>query len=139
MTLPNGTRGPLGLVHVPQDQAHADGSWGTLALYGPEPRPEGFVDPPRDDEMASALVTTEWICPRCLAENDVWGEGAVDSWMECSNCLVMSFLVLDPGGTLLTKPCPGCGHALHPSEECEVVVGYDHLNGDHECGCQEGS
>jgi hypothetical protein len=31
--------------------------------------------------------------------------------------------------------CPMCDHANHRQDECEVVVGYDHLNGNHECGC----
>lgn len=31
--------------------------------------------------------------------------------------------------------CLGCGHDLHPAGDCEVATGYDHLNGDHFCGC----
>jgi len=31
-------------------------------------------------------------------------------------------------------PCALCGHPEH-SEHCEQVTGYDHLNGDYECGC----
>ena len=32
-------------------------------------------------------------------------------------------------------PCNGCGHPKHGNTECGAVTGYDHLNGDHECGC----
>lgn len=33
--------------------------------------------------------------------------------------------------------CPLCGHEVehHDGEACSVEVGYDHLNGFHECGC----
>lgn len=33
--------------------------------------------------------------------------------------------------------CPLCFHApdRHDGESCGVEVGYDHLNGSHECGC----
>jgi hypothetical protein len=31
--------------------------------------------------------------------------------------------------------CEFCGHAFHHEDECEEVTGYDHMNGDHECGC----
>lgn len=31
--------------------------------------------------------------------------------------------------------CGLCDHGFHGSDSCEYVVGYDHLNGDHECGC----
>jgi hypothetical protein len=36
-----------------------------------------------------------------------------------------------------TKPllCEMCQHAAHSGGDCEVIVGYDHMNGDHECGC----
>jgi DNA-binding XRE family transcriptional regulator len=30
--------------------------------------------------------------------------------------------------------CTSCGHALH-EDECEEITGYDHMNGDHVCGC----
>jgi hypothetical protein len=33
------------------------------------------------------------------------------------------------------RACDLCGHAKHDDAECGEVVGYDHLNGDHECGC----
>lgn len=32
-------------------------------------------------------------------------------------------------------PCPDCMHSAHANTDCGAVVGYDHLNGDHECGC----
>lgn len=31
--------------------------------------------------------------------------------------------------------CKVCGHPEHPSDGCPTTVGYDHLNGDHECPC----
>jgi hypothetical protein len=48
-------------------------------------RCEGFVDPgppPLPEEMAEALAVTEWTCPFCGADQDVWGEGALYSWMQ---------------------------------------------------------
>lgn len=36
---------------------------------------------------------------------------------------------------ILAGRCDLCGHALHGDSECGEAVGYDHLNGDHECGC----
>lgn len=30
--------------------------------------------------------------------------------------------------------CTSCGHPAH-DEECLEITGYDHMNGDHECGC----
>lgn len=33
------------------------------------------------------------------------------------------------------RGCAWCGHAPHEGVECGEVVGYDHLNGDHECEC----
>lgn len=32
-------------------------------------------------------------------------------------------------------PCPLCSHSLHEPDDCEAQVGYDHINGDHYCGC----
>lgn len=31
--------------------------------------------------------------------------------------------------------CPKCAHPHHIDTDCGVEVGYDHLNGTHECGC----
>lgn len=33
------------------------------------------------------------------------------------------------------RTCADCGHPWHSDTDCGEVVGYDHLNGDHECGC----
>lgn len=33
------------------------------------------------------------------------------------------------------RVCIDCEHVSHLGSECDVPVGYDHLNGDHECGC----
>lgn len=32
--------------------------------------------------------------------------------------------------------CDMCDHPTHDAEDCEGITGYDHLNGDHFCGCQ---
>ena len=34
-----------------------------------------------------------------------------------------------------SESCYWCGHASHEGDECGAVTGYDHMNGDHECGC----
>lgn len=31
--------------------------------------------------------------------------------------------------------CGMCHHEAHDTDDCDAVTGYDHLNGDHECGC----
>ena len=31
--------------------------------------------------------------------------------------------------------CVRCGHAPHDDAECGVGIGYDHINGFHECEC----
>lgn len=31
--------------------------------------------------------------------------------------------------------CELCEHKHPVGEACQTIVGYDHLNGDHECGC----
>lgn len=31
--------------------------------------------------------------------------------------------------------CKRCGHPEHERDECGVAIGYDHMNGDHECVC----
>lgn len=31
--------------------------------------------------------------------------------------------------------CPICRHAKHGDSGCEEITVYDHMNGDHECGC----
>lgn len=49
-------------------------------------------DRERDRCQAMAMVITEWICHACGHENDVWGEGALGSWMECGSCGEDSFL-----------------------------------------------
>lgn len=37
-----------------------------------------------------------------------------------------------------TKICASCSHPAHADVECEEITGYDHLNGDHNCGCPGG-
>lgn len=39
-------------------------------------------------------------------------------------------IVISPSGV-----CHDCGHPKHGVDDCGEVVGYDHINGDHECGC----
>ena len=57
-------------------------------FQGPEPDPGPW-------DIVPALVHTEWTCPHCGEDNDVWGEGAINSWMECSNCRIQMYLSLD--------------------------------------------
>lgn len=85
--------GWLGYSQVPKGQVGWDGYWGTIAVQGPAPRPEGWVDVARQHEIAEAEVTTEWTCPFCDSDNRVYGEGAVFSWMECSECGHYAWLV----------------------------------------------
>lgn len=47
---------------------------------------------PEPHEIALALVTTEWTCPFCQYHQDVWGEGAIQTWMECGSCGKPAFL-----------------------------------------------
>ena len=39
-------------------------------------------------------------------------------------------VVISPSGV-----CSGCSHPKHGDTECGEITGYDHMNGDHECGC----
>ena len=49
---------------------------------------------PKDDEIAYASAVTSWHCPFCGAYNDVHGEGALGSWMECTaSCGKWAFLL----------------------------------------------
>lgn len=86
--------GYLGYTYVPEGQRGWQGWSGATDIQGPPPRPEGYVDPPQPHQVADALVVTSWTCPHCKADNDVWGEGAVFSWMECSTCFEDAFLVM---------------------------------------------
>jgi hypothetical protein len=53
---------------------------------------------PYDHEVVPAMITTEWHCHRCHQHNDVWGDGAMDGYMECGHCGAYSWLVFDPPG-----------------------------------------
>lgn len=57
------------------------------------------IDIPEEHEIAPALAVTTWTCPypECGADNDVWGEGAVGSWMECGTCGKQAWLDMDRG------------------------------------------
>jgi hypothetical protein len=47
-------------------------------------------------------------------------------------------IVVEASDQLMAVPeplCDMCEHAEHPDGDCGAVTGYDHLNGDHECGC----
>lgn len=59
--------------------------------------------PPEPHEVVPALVVTSWTCHACGADNDVWGEGAVNGWMECA-CGAESWLSLDRG---IAENAPG--------------------------------
>lgn len=84
----------LGYGDVPEGQRGWNGHWGAIPMQGPRPRPEGYVDPPDPACVVEALVITAWTCHACCADNDVWGEGAVGSWMECGSCGESSYLVM---------------------------------------------
>lgn len=73
-----------------------DGHSGAVDIVGPLPRPAGWVESPQPGQMAEAAVITYWTCPRCRADNDVWGEGAIETWMECKHCHVEAYLNFDP-------------------------------------------
>ena len=113
-------KAPLGYHY--QDEIGWDGYRGSVPIQGPVEEPclecgntrrEHSLDPnrpswqrwhpfksraslPKSEDLAEALVITEWTCPRCGEDNDVWGEGAVFSWMECAHCRVESYLVMSP-------------------------------------------
>lgn len=50
-----------------------------------------------EHEKSRAMVVTEWTCALCGAENDVWGEGAIGTWMECAKCGRETWLDFDKG------------------------------------------
>jgi hypothetical protein len=54
---------------------------------------EAPPDEPKSHEIARASAVTMWDCPFCKAPNDVHGEGALNSWMECGECGEDAFLV----------------------------------------------
>lgn len=58
-----------------------------------------YEDVPEAHEVAAALAVTSWTCPypECEADNDVWGEGAVNHWMECQACGRSAWLSLNLG------------------------------------------
>lgn len=43
-------------------------------------------------EIAAALVVTEWTCPHCKTVQNVRGEGAIYTWMECGYCHEYAYL-----------------------------------------------
>lgn len=53
---------------------------------------------PYDHERVPAMIRTEWRCHACKAENDVWGTGATEGYMECGSCGAYSWLDFDPDG-----------------------------------------
>lgn len=55
----------------------------------PAPEPPMLPEP---HEIAAATVVTEWTCPYCNTQQDVWGEGAILHWMECGHCGKPAFL-----------------------------------------------
>ena len=48
---------------------------------------------PGPHEVAEAHVETSWVCPFCKADQSVWGDGAVGTWMECDKCGKEAFLL----------------------------------------------
>lgn len=70
-------------------------------------------EPPAPElhEIVAALAVTTWTCPHCGREQDVWGEGAVNGWMDCQSVdgCPASWLSLDLGiaeALGLTAPVP---------------------------------
>jgi hypothetical protein len=53
---------------------------------------------PYDHERVPCMITTEWRCHACGADNDVWGTGADEGYMECGSCGRLSWLTFDPVG-----------------------------------------
>ena len=84
---PRTESGYLGGVNLPTDGPTGwHGWWGYTPIQGPPPAPEGYVVPPRPEERALHVhIQTDWTCPFCQADNDVWGV-ADGEWMECSEC-----------------------------------------------------
>ena len=80
---------PIGYDTVHAGQVGWNGDWGTVPMTYQHP-----VVPPADNEIAVAEVLTQWTCPFCGEDNEVAGEGAVDSWMECSGCQRNAWLVM---------------------------------------------
>lgn len=57
-------------------------------LGDPDSPYHSFVAPPRQPRpefVVEAFVMTQWQCPHCKADNDVWGV-AGGEWMDCSEC-----------------------------------------------------
>lgn len=67
---------------------HRDSPWIKHEFDGGEADPAPW-------DYVPALAHTEWTCPYCGEDNDVWGDGAINSWMECSGCFRNMFLSLD--------------------------------------------
>jgi len=84
----------LGYRNVPEGLRGWDGHWGAVPVQGPAPRPTGWVERPSPEEVVEAEVTTRWNCHACGKENDVEGEGAVYTWMDCGYCSASSYLVI---------------------------------------------
>ncbi len=55
-------------------------------LFNPRPRD------PEPHEVVECEVITSWTCWSCGKDNDVYGEGAAHSWMECGYCPEYSWL-----------------------------------------------
>jgi hypothetical protein len=68
---------------------HSSGPYGLgCKLFNPAPQPA------KPHEIVQCEVLTSWTCWSCGKDNDVSGEGAAYSWMECGYCPEYSWLVM---------------------------------------------
>jgi hypothetical protein len=104
---------PLGYAHTAVPGWN--GEWGTVPVLGPVEEPcaecgatrrrhgatwqaghswRGRPREPQPHEVVECEVVTSWTCWSCGYDNDVAGEGAAGSWMECARCPEYSWLSL---------------------------------------------
>lgn len=87
--------GYLGWANVPPGQVGWDGHSGSVDIQGPAPKPAGWFETPDPSMVVAAMTVTEWTCHACGEDNDVWGEGAIENWMDCGHCSASSYLSMD--------------------------------------------
>ena len=81
--------------------------------------------------MTRERASAPW-CPECDATCPLHGTPAREDW----NVSLNKDPHTDWGDAFRSqRECDMCGHENHHDTECGEVTGYDHLNGDHECGC----
>lgn len=89
-------RGPLGdELNMPDGAVGWNGERHEVPIVGPIRCPDDWADLPTwPDEVAECEVITSWECPFCGADNEVHGEGAAYSWMECATCHEYAYLTM---------------------------------------------